>query len=385
MKPLLICRMSMTTSNFISNHEEKAEVLDLSPDDLAILMYTSGSTGFPKGVMLSHQNFITNMLDADKVTPYDKTDRLFLTLPMNHIYGVLLFHSCCCWGCRIFMVPWFDPIKALDIITEYNITITGMVPTMLTMMMPQYDPSRHSFNSLRRLQSSGAPLSQEILNKVKDMFGVVPLNGYGCTEAGPTISRQSDKGPFKPGSVGPPIPGVELKLIDAEGQEAARGEKGEIVVKSSGVMRGYWNKPEETAKALRNGWLHTGDIGRLDEDGELYIVGRIKDLIIKGGENIDPGVSENVLYRHPAVLEAAVIGIPDEKYGEEVGAAVVLKPGESVTEKELCQYVTKSVHHFMAPKKVFIMEEFPKTGSGKILKREIKEIVKKDAGQQELM
>lgn len=183
--------------------------------------------------------------------------------------------------------------------------------------------------------------------------------------------------PFKIGSVGPPIPGIEVKLVDMDaGKEVAQGEVGEITVKGTSVMQGYWNKPKETAETLRDGWLHTGDLGRFDEDGELYIVGRTKDLIIKGGENIDPGVSENILYKHPAVLAAAVIGIPDKKYGEEVAAAVILKSGCEATEEELLEYLRNAVHHFVAPKRVFIMDSFPQTGTGKILKREIKKIVR---------
>ena len=176
--------------------------------------------------------------------------------------------------------------------------------------------------------------------------------------------------------MGPAIPGLAMKLVDDDGREVPQGETGEIIVKGPGVMKGYWNKPKETAETLRDGWLHTGDLGRLDEDRELYIVGRKKDLIIKGGENIDPGVSENILAKHPAVFMAATIAIPDAKYGEEVAAAVILQPGQKVTEEELLKYAAEQVHHFVAPKRIFIMNTFPMTGTGKILKREIREIVK---------
>ena len=167
-----------------------------------------------------------------------------------------------------------------------------------------------------------------------------------------------------------------VKIVDDDGNEMPRGSEGEIICKGPIVTRGYLNKPKETAEAIKNGWLHTGDLGKLDEDGELYITGRKKDLIIKGGENIDPGVAEGWLYKHPAVLECAVIAIPDEKYGEEVGAAVVLKPGQKATEEELLVYLGEKLHQFVVPKKIFFMDALPKTGLGKILKREIRRIIK---------
>lgn len=367
----------LSYEDFKKQGHDPGEVLDLSADDLAILMYTSGSTGFPKGVMLSHGNLIENMLQGAAVWPSGPSDCFLGVVPMNHIYGVLGFHESCYFGSRMILIPWFDPQKALEIITDYGVTVAGMVPTMIAMMMQSYDPARHSLKFMRYLVSAGAPLSEELLIKAQELFGIKIFHGYGCTEAGPTIARQRPDGKCKIGSVGPPVPGVEVKCITDEGQEAPRGEAGEIIVKGPGVMRGYWNKPKETAETLKDGWLHTGDLGRLDEGGELFVVGRKKDLIIKGGENIDPGVSENLLYKHPAVLEAAVIAIPDAKYGEEVAAAVVLKPGQVVTEEELIGYLRNSIHHFSAPKRVFLLGALPKTGTGKILKREIREIVKK--------
>jgi long-chain acyl-CoA synthetase len=367
----------LSYEDFKKQGHEPGGIVDLAADDLAILMYTSGSTGFPKGVMLSHSNLIENMLQGAAVWPSGSTDCYLGVVPMNHIYGVLGFHESCYFGSRMVLVPWFDPQKALEIITDYKITVAGMVPTMITMMMPLYNPERHSLKSMKYLVCSGAPLPEELLIKAQELFGIKIFHGYGCTEAGPTIARQRPDGKFKIGSVGPPVPGLEVKCINEEGKEVHQGEVGEIIAKGPGVMVGYWNKPKETAETLRDGWLYTGDLGRFDEDGELYVVGRKKDLIIKGGENIDPGVSENILYKHPAVLEAAVIAIPDAKYGEEVAAAVVLKPGQVATEEELIRFLKNAIHHFVAPKRIFLMETLPKTGTGKILKREIREMVKK--------
>ena len=351
------------------------EVVDLDSEDLAILMYTSGSTGFPKGVMLTHGNLTAVLLSGAKVWPQDITDTYFTTIPMNHIYGVINLTGACYCGAKFILVPWFDPVQTLEMITDYKATVAGLVPTMIIRMMEKYDPSRHSLKHMTRLVSSGAPLSEETLLKAQNLFGVKLYHGYGCTESCSTISLQSPAGEFKMGSVGPPIPGLALRLVDDEDKDVPPGESGEITVKGPNIMKGYWNKPKETAETLRDGWLHTGDLGRLDEDGELYIVGRKKDLIIKGGENIDPGVSENILLKHPAVMNAATIAIPDPQYGEEVATAVILKPGERVTEKDLLEFVSKHIHRFVAPKRIFILSEFPTTGTGKVLKREIKELV----------
>ncbi|NPU86601.1 MAG: AMP-binding protein [Syntrophaceae bacterium] len=362
---------------FVANDGSLGDVRDLSSDDLGILMYTSGSTGFPKGVMLTHGNLIGNMLQGFKVWPYEERKEVsYACVPMNHIYGCLGYHEACYFGGKLILVPPFDPVKTLEHMTEFKVSVTGLVPTMIILMMMVYKPGLHSLKSMKYCVSAGAPLAEETLLQAQEMFGIKILHGYGCTEAGPTIARQPREGKFKPGSVGPALPGLEMRLVDDEGREVPRGQVGEILVKGPGVTKGYWNKPKETAEALRDGWLHTGDLGRLDEDGELFIVGRKKDLIIKGGENIDPGVSENVLAKHPAVFMVATIGIPDAKYGEEVASAVILKPGQQVTEEDLLAYAKEHLHPFVAPKRIFLMPSFPMTGTGKVLKREIKEMVK---------
>ena len=363
--------------DFVANDGSQGDVRDLSPDDLGILMYTSGSTGFPKGVMLTHGNLVGNMLQGFKVWPYEERKEVsYACVPMNHIYGCLGYHEACYFGGKLILVPPFDPVKTLEHMTEFKVSVTGLVPTMIILMMMVYKPEQHSLKSMKNCVSAGAPLAEETLLQAQQMFGIKIYHGYGCTEAGPTIARQPREGKFKAGSVGPALPGLEMRLVDDEGREVPRGQVGEIIVKGPGVTKGYWNKPRETAEALRDGWLHTGDLGRLDEDGELFIVGRKKDLIIKGGENIDPGVSENVLAKHPAVMMVATVGIPDAKYGEEVASAVVLKPGQQATEEDLLAYAKEHLHSFVAPKRIFFMPSFPMTGTGKLLKREIKEIVK---------
>jgi len=312
------------------------------------------------------------MMDGADVWPSDHSDRVLITVPMNHIYGVLFYHESCAFGTSIVLIPWFDAAKVLDLITDYKLTILPLVPTMIIMMMEKYDPARHSLKQIKYMISSGAPLAEETWRKARQTFGLELFHGYGLTEGGPTITRQRLDRPFKYGSIGPTIPRVQVKLVDDAGHEVPPGKEGEILCKGLGITKGYWNKPDETAATLKDGWLHTGDLGRFDDDGELYITGRKKDLIIRGGENIDPGISENCLYKHPAVLEVAVVGIPDPKYGEEVAAAVVLKPGQKATEEELLAYVQEHVHRFFAPKRIFILDALAKTSSGKILKREVK-------------
>jgi acyl-CoA synthetase (AMP-forming)/AMP-acid ligase II len=362
----------------LKESDERGGLEDVSKYDLAILMYTSGTTGAPKGVMLTHNNLISSMKQGAEVWPSDHYDRILITVPMNHIYGVLFYHESCAFGPSIVLIPWFDAEMVLSLITEYRITVAPLVPTMITMMMEKYDPCRHNLESLKYMISAGAPLAEETWREVKRKLNIELYHGYGLTEAGPTVARQYPKRVFKYGSVGPPIPGLEVKIVDDNGDELSQGKEGEVICKGPGIMKGYWNKPKETAAALKDGWLYTGDLGRFDEDRELYITGRKKDLIIRGGENIDPGISENWLYKHPSVLEAAVVGIPDRKYGEEVAAAVVLKQDQKVTEEELLKYMEQHVHRFFAPKRIFILDALPKTSSGKILKREIRNYLGKE-------
>jgi long-chain acyl-CoA synthetase len=365
----------LSYADFKKQAIDPGEILELEPDNLAILMYTSGSTGFPKGVMLSHGNLIWNITAGCEVWPSDRTDRFLITVPMNHIYGCAFFLETCMNGSSLILVNKFNAAQALDIITDYKITVAPLVPTMITMMMEQFIPGRHDLQSMRRFISAGAPLAETTLTRAKEMFGISIYHGYGLTEASSTVARQRPDRAFKTGSVGRPMSGVATKLVDDENREVPRGGTGEIIISSPSVMKGYWNKPKETAESMREGWFHTGDLGRFDEDGELYIVGRKKDLIIKGGENIDPGVSENILAQHPAVSMAATVAIPDAKYGEEVGTAVILKPGQKASEEELLAYAGKHLHYFVAPKRIFILDSFPQTGTGKILKREIRKIV----------
>jgi len=344
-------------------------------DDVAILMYTSGTTGVPKGVMITHRNMEAQMRNGVVYTGCEYMSTVLVTVPMNHILGVLTCLEGNYVGTITYMMQPFDPRKVLDAIREHRLEYTPLVPTMIVYMMMVFDPKKDDLSASKMFISAGGPLSVETQVQAMKLFGADIRVSYGCTETAGTITRQHHERPIKPGSAGAPIASMSLLIIDDDGREVPRGIEGEVICKGPVIMKGYWNKPQETAEVLKNGWFHTGDLGRLDKDGELYITGRKKDLIIKGAENIDPAVAENLLYKHPAVMECAVIGMKDEKYGEEVAAAVTRKPGVETTEEELLAYMNGNMKPFHAPKRIFFFDALPKTGLGKILKREIRRII----------
>jgi long-chain acyl-CoA synthetase len=364
-----------TTSlgDMISQGPDHFEGVDVGPDHLAVLMYTSGTTGFPKGVMLSHHNIGSNLEDGLSSWPQDPTDTILTPLPLNHIYGLLMANECNLTGARLVLHKWFDPLLVLNGIMRHHVTQFVGVPTMYIKMLECFDPAVHRTDSVRRWISAAAPLSVETLGLIEKRLGGRLFQGYGMTESSPTISRQREGLPRKPGSVGPAIDGVEIRIVDDKDQTLPAEQEGEVCVRGPNVMKGYLNKEEETREALRGGWLHTGDMGYMDSEGDLFLTGRKKDLIIRGGENISPAAIEDILFKHPAVQEAAVVGIPDPVYGEEVKAFVVLRSGVQVSEQELIDYCLKSIPRFKSPKSIAFLDELPKSSVGKILKRELRD------------
>lgn len=352
--------------------DERDDVTDVDDDDLAMLIYTAGTAGYPKGVMLTHRNMYSQVKAGISVWGMDKGEILLTTVPMNTIYGVISCLEGYLEGFVNILMPPFDPRKVLDTVKKYRVNVLPVVPTMLNFMLVVWNAQVDDVSSLDLLISAGASLPLETLHLAEKTFGVEITQGYGCTEVGGSISRQRKDWPKKPGSTGFPLPGLAVKIVDDNGTELPRGQEGEIICKGPMVMKGYLHKPRETMQALKDGWFHTGDIGKFDADGELYVTGRKKDVIIKGGENIDPSIAENWLYKHPDIQDAAVFGVKDEKYGEEIAAAVVLKSGSTITEEDLLIYLSKHIHHFMSPKKVYLLQSMPKTVTGKIRKDEIK-------------
>ncbi len=293
-------------------------------------------------------------------------------LPLFHSFGQTSgMNTCIAGGGCLTLLPRFDPRKALEIMERDRVTIFMGVPTMYSAMLAVPPAERPDTSALRLCISGGASLPVEVLRAFDEQFGSAILEGYGLSETSPVASFNHPHRERKPGSIGMPIRGVEMKVVDADDNELPVGEVGEIVIKGPNVMKGYWQRPDATAEAMRGGWFHSGDLGKVDEDGYFFIVDRKKDMIIRGGYNVYPREVEEVLYEHPAVAEAAVVGVPDAELGEEIGAAVALKAGAEATPEELRAYVKERIAAYKYPRHVWLVDELPKGPTGKILKREI--------------
>ena len=351
----------------------RAEVAVVDAADTAVILYTSGTTGQPKGAELSHANLRSNTLTTvETLMPNGPGDVLFGGLPLFHSFGQTCgLNAAMAGGACLALLPKFDGEQALRIVEQDRVTIFLGVPTMYMALLGVPDPQRFDTTSVRVGASGGASLPVQVLRSVEDTFGFALLEGYGLSETSPVASFNHPDRPTKPGSVGTPIRGVEFALHDENGNEVADGEIGEIVIRGENVMKGYWNRPEETAEVMRGGWFHTGDLATRDADGFYFIVDRLKDLIIRNGFNVYPREVEEVLYSHRAVAEAAVFGIPDPEHGEEVAALVTLKEGATATPDELRDFVADQIAAYKYPR-VIRFGPLPKGPTGKILKREIK-------------
>jgi len=352
-----------------------AEVTPRADDDTAVILYTSGTTGTPKGAELTHANLHRNAsVSATSLFSLGPDDVVMGCLPLFHSFGQTCgLNAAVLSGACLTLIPRFSAATALQVIARDRVTVFDGVPTMYVAMLheAQLPESDIDTPSLRLCVSGGAALPVEVLHGFEKQFGTVILEGYGLSETSPVATFNLSE-QRKPGSIGVPIEGVELRLIDAEGGEVTGpGEVGEIAIRGHNVMKGYWNRPEATEAAIRDGWFRTGDLARVDEDGFYFIVDRKKDMIIRGGFNVYPREIEEVLYEHPAVLEAAVIGLPHPTHGEEVAAAVSLRPGMSATPGELREYVKQRVAAYKYPRHVWLVDELPKGATGKVLKRAI--------------
>jgi long-chain acyl-CoA synthetase len=351
-----------------------SEIADRADDDTAIILYTSGTTGTPKGAELTHGNLRSATQIAVDLVDAQPDGVTFGALPLFHVFGLTSgLTSSTRVGAALTLLPRFDAGKALEMVQRDRVTTFLGVPTMYAAMLHHPDASSFDTSSLELCVSGGAAMPVEVLKEFERIFDCKILEGYGLSETCAIASFNRPDIERKPGSIGLPVDGVEMRLVDQEGRDMAQGDVGEILIRGPVVMSGYWNRQEATAEALdEDGWLHTGDLAKRDEDGYFFIVDRKKELIIRGGFNIYPREIEEVLYEHPAIREVAVVGIPHDSLGEEVGAAVALKPGASATAEDVQSFVKERVAAYKYPRQIWFVEELPKGSTGKVLKREIR-------------
>ncbi len=398
---------SLSHQALIGQESDQLTLVETDNDDTAVMIYTAGTTGNPKGVMLSHYNWYTHvtgyydvvLLDAwglsvrgpmreqdggqGKREPREgeifgvSRERVSLiTLPLFHGYGVFALNLEFLTGGKLVVINRWDPEEAMRCIEKYRVTDFRGVPTMYIQILNHPSLSKYDLSSLQTCICGAAPMPLEVARQWREKFGIHIWEGYGLSEA-TTVNCGNIAGrrPPKYGSIGKCYQKCNtMKIFDDNDQELPCGQTGEIVIKGPGVMKGYWNKPEETAAAIRQGWLHTGDVGHMDEDGYIYITDRKKDLIIRGGENIYPKEIENILYLHPEVLEAGVIGIPDPVYGEAVKAFVALKTPGALSEEDILAFCKEHLPAYKRPKAITFLEALPKSAVGKILRRELRNL-----------
>ncbi|MFL5691454.1 MAG: long-chain-fatty-acid--CoA ligase [Ktedonobacteraceae bacterium] len=346
-------------------------VQDVSPDDVAVILYTSGTTGRPKGVVLTHRNLISNAIGGRGPERESRDEETNLAvLPLAHAYGIVAANVFFLRGLTIIAHPRFDTSAVLSAIERYRIASFAGVPAMFVALLYTPDADKYDTSSLQTCVSGSAPLPVAILESFEQKFGCRILEGYGLSEASAVLTGHGLDMPRKAGSVGKPIAGVEVVVVDEHDQPVPVGEVGEVIARGPNIMHGYYNMPEETKATLRDGWLHTGDMGRFDEDGYLYIVERKKDLIIRGGFNIYPRDVEEVLNSHPAVLEASVVGVPSERMGEEVKAFVVTR--SPVDAETLMTYCRQSLANYKTPSQIEFINALPRNAVGKIDKKELR-------------
>ncbi|MDQ2896459.1 MAG: long-chain fatty acid--CoA ligase [Actinomycetota bacterium] len=347
-------------------------VEDRADDDPAVIIYTSGTTGTPKGATLTHANIRAGAQVGRDLVDAGPDDVAVATLPLFHVFGMnSIMNTTLLARGLMTLVTRFDPVKVLEVMQRDRVTIFGGVPTMYSALLNHPGRGRYDVSALRLCVSGGSALPAEVLRGFDEAFGAKILEGYGLSETtgmGSFNTRDRDR---KPGSIGVPVGGTEMKVVDDAGHEVAQGERGEVVMRGPFVMRGYWNRDGATAGVMRGGWFHTGDIATVDEDGYFFIVDRKKDLIIRGGYNVYPREIEEVLYAYPGVAEVAVVGVPDETLGEEVAAAVVLKAGAQATPGQIRDFARSKVAAYKYPRVVWFTGELPKGPTGKILKRKI--------------
>ncbi|MCP3026731.1 fatty acid--CoA ligase family protein [Halobacillus sp. A5] len=345
----------------------------LEEEDVAVILYTSGTTGKPKGAMLTHKNLYSNATDVADYLDISASDRVIATLPMFHVFCLTVaLNAPIMNGGTILIVPKFSPPEVFDIAEEHQATVFAGVPTMYNYLLQLGKEKVYTFENMRICVSGGSSLPVSLLNNFEKHFNVRVSEGYGLSEASPVTTFNPLDRPRKPGSIGTNIKNVVNKVVDELGEEVPNGEVGELIVQGPNVMKGYYKLSEETAVTIRNGWLYTGDMARQDDEGYFYIVDRKKDMILVGGYNVYPREVEEVLYSHPDITEAAVVGTPDPQSGEAV-ISFVVSSNPALQEQELKEYCQESLTKYKQPKRIHFMEELPKNTTGKILRKNLRD------------
>ena len=362
-------------TDLIADLPAQESPVERGADDVAVILHTSGTTGKPKGAMLTHGNLGRNAdVSVRTLVETGPDDVVMGCLPLFHVFGLTCgLNGAVLSGATLTLIPRFDPRKALEVIERDAVTVFEGVPTMYSALLGVADEAAaEATRTLRVCVSGGAAMPVQVLTDFEKAFGCTVLEGYGLSESSPAAAFNHPYRERKVGSIGTPIEGVQMRVVDLSGAEVPQGHTGEIQIRGHNVMKGYWNLPDATKATISpDGWLATGDVGRVDEDGYFYIVDRTKDLIIRGGYNVYPREIEEVLYEHPDVAEAAVIGVPHDSLGEEVGAAVALKEGAKVHPDELRDYVKERVAAYKYPRQVWLVDALPKGPTGKVQKRDI--------------
>ncbi len=365
-----------TLGSLMAGQSPVFKKLASDPNDTAVIIYTSGTTGKPKGAMLSHSNIMLNTIISANLGEITHDDTQLIVLPLFHIFALtVLMNSGVYKGAHNVLLPRFDADDVFGLLQKHDVTIFAGVPTMYWGMVnfdsSKYDTDKISKN-LRTCFSGGASLPVQVLKDFEAKFNVPIMEGYGMSEGSPVVTFNHKHEVRKPGSIGKPVWGVEVKLVDDNGDEVPVGEKGELLYRGHNVMKGYYNKPEATAKTIQNGWLHSGDVATKDEDGYYYIVDRTKDMIIRGGLNVYPREVEEVMMKHDGVSMVAVIGVPDDKFGENIKAFVIMKEGQSSTEDEMKAWTKERIADYKYPRQIEFVDSLPMSATGKILKKELR-------------
>ncbi len=366
---------TLSFHKLVEENSDSLEMEKTEDDEVAAIVYTSGTTGKPKGVMLTNYGLYYTAKMQQETTNLPQDLVSLAVLPLCHSYGIATMNgSFLRLKGKVVILPSINLEQIFSAIDKYKVQSLPAVPTIYVYMLLFPDAAKYDISSLKYFICGSAPLSLKTWNDFKEKFGGEIAEGWGLTEAGANNSINPLDGLKKVGSIGKPMNGMEMKIFDLNGNEAAQGGEGEIVIKGPMVMKGYWNLADETKSAIRDGWLHTGDVGYVDEDGYFFITDRLKDLIIKGGENISPRTIEEALMNFPKIAEAAVIGVKDDLYGEDIKGFVVLKPNEKATPEEIIEFCKTKLTKFIVPKEIAIMTSLPKSAVGKILKKELRKL-----------